>query len=261
MAAHRAHLEELTQQLAEEETASEVEDEEGEALPYCVVCDKSFKTLNAKINHENSKQHRKQLADLKKHMKEEDQVLFDEQEETVEASPQAPEGRKGKKAKRRAKKKKAWDEDSDLEAIDVDEGAEVNAAEPRVSNADGEAESVNGVAEKLAEASVEDAEEKSGEEGNIFLDAAKQTEKKKRRGKCYILLESDKKDGHGTADAGTTQQPSQPVNTGPKTDACHKCKEVFESRTKLFEHLKLTGHATIKGPPPPPPKNKKGRRK
>ena len=45
MAAHRAHLEELTQQLAEDETASEDEDEDGEVLPYCVVCDKSFKTL------------------------------------------------------------------------------------------------------------------------------------------------------------------------------------------------------------------------
>ncbi|VDM70632.1 unnamed protein product [Strongylus vulgaris] len=78
MAAHRAHLEELTQQLAEEDTATEEEDEDGETLPYCVVCDKSFKTLNAKLNHENSKQHRKQLSDLKKHMKEEDQVLFGE---------------------------------------------------------------------------------------------------------------------------------------------------------------------------------------
>ena len=33
---------------------------------------------NAKINHENSKQHKKQLADLKKHMKAEDAALFGE---------------------------------------------------------------------------------------------------------------------------------------------------------------------------------------
>lgn len=45
MAAHRAHLAEVSQQLAGDETASEVEDEDGDALPYCVVCDKSFKTL------------------------------------------------------------------------------------------------------------------------------------------------------------------------------------------------------------------------
>lgn len=45
MANHRAHMEELSQQLADDETCSEPEGEEGEALPYCVVCDKSFKTL------------------------------------------------------------------------------------------------------------------------------------------------------------------------------------------------------------------------
>ncbi|PIO55091.1 hypothetical protein TELCIR_23526 [Teladorsagia circumcincta] len=114
-------MEELTQQLADGETCSEVEDEDGEALPYCVVCDKSFKTLNAKINHENSKQHRKQLAELKKHMKEEDHALFEEQEAAdAAASPQKGEDRKGKKAKRRAKKKMVWNEESDAEAGDVE---------------------------------------------------------------------------------------------------------------------------------------------
>ncbi|KAK6048372.1 hypothetical protein COOONC_14123, partial [Cooperia oncophora] len=129
VAAHRAHMEELTQQLADDETCSEVEDEDGEALPYCVVCDKSFKTLNAKINHENSKQHRKQLAELKKHMKEEDHALFEEQEAAAaELSPQKPEDRKGKKAKRRAKKKMVWDEESDAEAGDAGESPKEDEA-------------------------------------------------------------------------------------------------------------------------------------
>ncbi|EYB90040.1 hypothetical protein Y032_0224g2726 [Ancylostoma ceylanicum] len=248
MAAHRAHLAEVSQQLAEDETASEVEDEDGDALPYCVVCDKSFKTLNAKVNHENSKQHRKQLAELKKHMKEEDQALFEEQEESPETPPQKAEDRKGKKAKRRAKKKKAWDEDSDAEGGDINESCEGNDAE---QNGDGKA--VNDINEKFAEVSVAVAdEEESAEDDNLFLASAKRAEKKKRR--------AEKKEGDGTVDV-TAQQPSQPVDTGPKTDICHKCKEVFESRTKLFAHLKLTGHATIKAPPPPPPKNKKGRRK
>ncbi|CAJ0608135.1 unnamed protein product [Cylicocyclus nassatus] len=252
-AAHRAHLEQLTLQLAEEETASEGEDEDGEALPYCVVCDKSFKTLNAKLNHENSKQHRKQLADLKKHMKEEDQVLFEEQLQ-AEASPEKAEGeKKGKKAKRRAKKKKAWDEDSDAEALnDGNEINEANGSEPRNSDTNGEP--IADLGEKLADVSINTVDEHSGDEENIFLSAAKQNEKKKRR--------AEKKDNATVNEgAAASQQVSHPVDTGPKTDICHKCKEVFESRTKLFQHLKLTGHATIKGPPPPPPKNKKGRRK
>ncbi|RCN25128.1 hypothetical protein ANCCAN_29161, partial [Ancylostoma caninum] len=171
-----------------------------------------------------------------------------EQEESPEPSPQKAEDRKGKKAKRRAKKKKAWDEDSDVEAGDVNESCEGNDAQ---QNGDGEA--VNDISEKLAEVSVEAAdEEESAEEDNLFIAAAKRAEKKKRR--------ADKKEGDGTGEV-TAQQAAQPVDTSPKVDFCHRCKEVFESRTKLFAHLKLTGHATIKGPPPPPPKNKKGRRK
>nr|CDJ97600.1 Heat shock protein DnaJ domain containing protein [Haemonchus contortus] len=243
VAAHRAYLEELTQQLAEDETCSEVEDEDGEELPYCVICDKHFKTMNAKVNHENSKQHRKQLAELKKHMKEEDHALFEGQEAaSAEATPQKPEDRKGKKAKRRAKKKMVWDEENyDLEAGDEDD---VPKEEEAKTSADAEVE--NGLSEKLAEASVEGENGSSDNEGNVFLAAAKQAEKKKRR--------AEKKNPDPS-----TKPVSAPIDTGPKESACHKCKEVFESRTKLFDHLKLTGHATIKKPQPPP-KNKKGRR-
>ncbi|VDO77711.1 unnamed protein product [Haemonchus placei] len=205
VAAHRAYMEELTQQLAEDETCSEVEDEDGEELPYCVICDKHFKTMNAKINHENSKQHRKQLAELKKHMKEEDHALF--------VTPQKPEDRKGKKAKRRAKKKMVWDEENDLEAGDEDEVLKEEEAKTQALF--------------------------SSPAISVFHNTIVSAEKKNPD--------------------PSTKPVSAPIDTGPKESACHKCKEVFESRTKLFDHLKLTGHATIKKPQPPP-KNKKGRR-
>ena len=35
---------------------------------------------------------------------------------------------------------------------------------------------------------------------------------------------------------------------GPKAGICDKCGEVFESRSKLFGHLKESGHASLKGP-------------
>lgn len=124
---------------------------------------------------------------------------------------------------------------------------------------------MNALAEKLADAAVEAEAEESGNDGNIFLSAAKQAEKKKRRGESQARrqeLASDCLLSANKAPDSTPQAPVPPVlpvDTGPKTSACHKCKEVFESRTKLFDHLKLTGHATIKVPQPPP-KNKKGRR-
>ncbi|KAJ1345843.1 hypothetical protein KIN20_000466 [Parelaphostrongylus tenuis] len=220
MAAHREHIEELLQQLADEEPLTNLEDEDGEELPYCVVCDKTFKTMNAMVNHENSKQHRKQLTELKRHMKAEDQALFEDR--SAEVSPQNEEQR-GKKAKRRARKKKTCDGDIDWETC---------------------------LAKKLAEACVAE-DSQSLEEKNTLLTAARKAEKKKKKG--------DKKD----SDVVTNTTPSAPVNNGPKTGTCDKCKQVFESRTKLFEHLKLTGHATIKvsAVPQPTPKNKKDRRK
>ncbi|KAE9416143.1 hypothetical protein Angca_007717, partial [Angiostrongylus cantonensis] len=118
MAAHREHIGELLQRLADDEACSDSENDEGEELPFCVVCDKSFKTLNAMVNHENSKQHKKQLAELKRHMKEEDHALFEDL--STEFSPQNEE-QKGKKAKRRSKKKTTCGEDLSWEAVDLRE--------------------------------------------------------------------------------------------------------------------------------------------
>ncbi|VDM59569.1 unnamed protein product [Angiostrongylus costaricensis] len=198
MAAHRKHIGELLQQLADDEGCSDSENDEGEELLFCVVCDKSFKTVNAMVNHENSKQHKKQLTELKRHMKEEDRL-------STEFSPQNEE-QKGKKAKRGAKKA-ACDEDLSWEPVDLKENPEEQEAK-------------------------------------------------------IILIRThlgDKKD----SDIVASTTLCATVNTGPKIGTCDKCKQVFESRTKLFEHLKLTGHATVKASaiPQPTSRNKKDRRK
>lgn len=241
MAAHREHIEELLQQLADEEPCTNLEDEEGEELPYCVVCDKTFKTLNAMVNHENSKQHKKQLAELKRHMKAEDQTLFEDL--SNEFSPQNEEQR-GKKARRRARKKKTCDGEIDWEAVDLEGNLDEQEATIYL-------EAVNNVSEKLAEVFVAEVDNHSVEEKNGLPVSTKKADKRKKKG--------DKKD----SDLVTNTTSGAPVNTGPKIATCDKCKQVFESRTKLFEHLKLTGHATIKvsAVPQPPPKNKKDRRK
>uniref|UniRef100_A0A0K0DDZ6 J domain-containing protein n=1 Tax=Angiostrongylus cantonensis TaxID=6313 RepID=A0A0K0DDZ6_ANGCA len=185
MGCSRLHIGELLQRLADDEACSDSENDEGEELPFCVVCDKSFKTLNAMVNHENSKQHKKQLAELKRHMKEEDHALFDL---STEFSPQNEE-QKGKKAKRRSKKKTTCGEDLSWEAVDLRENPEEQEAKITTLGA--------------------------------------------------------------------------PINIGPKIGTCDKCKQIFESRTKLFEHLRLTGHATLKASATPQPtsRNKKDRRK
>lgn len=70
---------------------TQIADEEGDE-PYCIVCEKSFKSLwvqfvvciftpiflcrKTKENHEKSKAHKLKLAELKKHLKEEDAALL-----------------------------------------------------------------------------------------------------------------------------------------------------------------------------------------
>lgn len=51
-----------------------------------------------------------------------------------------------------------------------------------------------------------------------------------------------------------------PKPTGPIESKCDNCGEVFESRSKLFSHLKLTGHATLKGPNTPNTAGKKAKK-
>ncbi|CAB03279.2 DnaJ homolog subfamily C member 21 [Caenorhabditis elegans] len=198
-AARLAHLIEVSLQMAEDyDTCSDECDEEGEELPYCVVCSKSFKTVNAKLNHENSKQHIRQLNELKKHMKEEDSTIF------TEAEPKPDETPKGKKNKRKDRKKGNG-------IFDVEETEAVEA--------------------EIQEAPPVENEQPEEEEKECTPEVVKK-EKKKRR--------ADK-----NQNPSATVEEEAPKSTEPKSAICDKCREVFDSRTRLFAHLQETGHATL----------------
>ncbi|CAP27308.2 Protein CBR-DNJ-17 [Caenorhabditis briggsae] len=199
------HMRKLNLQMAEDyDTCSDECDEEGEELPYCVVCSKSFKTVNAKLNHENSKQHIKQLNELKKHLKDEDATLFAEKEE--QQPTKAGERRKNKRKDR--KKGNGIFGGDGLEDVD---------------------EEVAEIVEKQPEG------EKEIEERSAPAEVIKK-EKKKRR--------ADKTEKSATADL-TEDSPEPTHSNEPKSATCDKCRQEFESKTKLFAHLKETGHATL----------------
>uniref|UniRef100_A0A1I7TG79 DnaJ homolog subfamily C member 21 n=1 Tax=Caenorhabditis tropicalis TaxID=1561998 RepID=A0A1I7TG79_9PELO len=225
-AARLAHLIEVSLQMAEDyDTCSDECDEEGEELPYCVVCSKSFKTINAKLNHENSKQHIRQLNELKKHLKEEDAALFAEKEQ--QETPKE----KGRKNKRKDRKKGNG-------IFDVGGGED-----------EGDEEQIQ------EQQQVEEPEEKETEEEKCAPDVVKKEKKKRRADKNQKA-------------AGPSSEPtdSKPVSNEPKSATCDKCREEFDTRTKLFAHLKETGHATLlinkpgAGVAPKKTKNKKGQR-
>ena len=71
----------------------------------------------------------------------------------------------------------------------------------------------------------------------------------------------------------TVEPTDSNIDQGPKSAACNMCQASFHSKTKLFEHLKETGHAIKKEYAPKSnsnnnsnksgvnKKNKKGRRR
>uniref|UniRef100_A0A8R1DTM7 DnaJ homolog subfamily C member 21 n=1 Tax=Caenorhabditis japonica TaxID=281687 RepID=A0A8R1DTM7_CAEJA len=204
-ASRLAHLIEVSLKMAEDyDTCSDECDEDGEERPYCVVCSKSFKTANAKRNHENSKQHLKQLSELKKHMKDEDATLFDSEGKHDEPQQQQQQQQQsGRKNKRKDRKKGNGIFDCEMNDSMKEEEEEVCTEEP--------------------------VPETTTELENEVVSIEVKKEKKKRR-----------------ADKSKPQDPNNcPVSTAPKTATCDACKEVFESRTRLFSHLELTGHATL----------------
>mmetsp|Transcript_97368 Transcript_97368/g.270840 ORF Transcript_97368/g.270840 Transcript_97368/m.270840 type:complete len:602 (+) Transcript_97368:84-1889(+) len=57
-------------------------------------------------------------------------------------------------------------------------------------------------------------------------------------------------------------EPAQPQPTGPAVDAgCAVCGERFPSRSKLFQHIKASGHAALKPAPAAQTASTKGRKK
>uniref|UniRef100_A0A1I7YWR3 DnaJ homolog subfamily C member 21 n=1 Tax=Steinernema glaseri TaxID=37863 RepID=A0A1I7YWR3_9BILA len=187
---------------------------------YCVACEKAFKNMKSKENHDKSKKHRENLALLRKHMLEEDaELLFDtptpdlreENEESV--TPQNTGGKRSKKQKKKDKRQKALEEDEEKDIPPQCSDPATDVVETEIC--------------KLTE-----------ETANLEVDQAK-PKKARRKNKDTVKEE----DG---------------APTGPKEAFCDACREKFESRSRLFAHLKETGHATLKtGTPAPAKKGKK----
>uniref|UniRef100_A0A915DV26 C2H2-type domain-containing protein n=1 Tax=Ditylenchus dipsaci TaxID=166011 RepID=A0A915DV26_9BILA len=157
----------------------------------CIVCEKSFKSTMAFNNHQKSRKHRLMVETLRKHMKEDDQLLFAETNEL---------------------------EDDSLANPQEDQLPEASAL-------------------SFEELKIADVEEKHIiQSSDITCGGAAKSAKSKRRNQtkskgieCQVGVKGK--------DAG----PTVPV---PST--CQMCSETFESKSKLHNHLKETGHASVK---------------
>ncbi|EFO16886.1 hypothetical protein LOAG_11616 [Loa loa] len=189
---------------------------------YCVFCEKAFKTEKAMNNHKRSKKHKDTVALLKKHVKEDDAYLLVIDEKDV-ANEEAKTGKKKSKEQKQEERKK---DVNDSDEADGDDRNEPNASEKEANEI-----LIKSNTERLGEEYAANTNEI-----NIFLEMSKEVPKisqpnnKARR----------RKEGAGIAKSNAAED----INS--KKSTCDRCGEFFESRTKLFAHLRESAHATLK---------------
>ncbi|CAG9534429.1 unnamed protein product [Cercopithifilaria johnstoni] len=189
---------------------------------YCVFCEKAFKTEKAMSNHKRSKKHKDTVALLKKHIKEDDVCLLITDEKDTENEETETGKKKSKKQKQRGRRKVEYDSDK---ADDDDE------SKPGTSdNETNEIFSKNGT-EGHGEECITNSDET-----NIFLKVSGEASKVSR----LDNKARRRKERAGIAKSNATE------DTNPKKSTCDCCGKFFESRTKLFVHLRESGHETPK---------------
>lgn len=175
--------------LENENQAEEDYDSEFDESLYCVACDKSFQSAKSFQNHEKSKKHRDNIDLLRKHMKDEDMNLFQEDnnqsEDETESKPNNVNETKSRLSKKQKKKRK-----QNKQEIEESEPEPEPELEPEV---------------------------KIEEPPNAVVDE-----------------ETNK-----TSTENFVPEPAKPV-------VCSVCQEEFDTRNKLFEHIKKEGHAALK---------------
>lgn len=216
----------LEGEFSESEEESEIE------VLECVVCNKTFKTEKQYEAHEKSKKHIKAVQQLKRQMRKDD-VHFDLDEPLATASPTTPlsgaeeaeaelagdvpaaETKQATEAEpMEATSSKAPSVSSDKDSEDEDY-APRSAVEERLSS------------NPLKADVVEDLDGVVGDAAELSIN---ETEPAKKVGKAKAKRDKKAAKQAELDQSGVSQK-------------CAVCNESFDSKTKLFNHLKSTGHA------------------
>lgn len=215
---------------------------------YCVACNKSFKNASSFSNHESSKKHKDNIEKLKREMQLEENGITEDDEndeddpsaivnnEVIISSDENSEiplansklKKKGNKSKRKQQ----------VKVIELDDDNEVDAA----SN------SVN-----LLDISIHESDKDDWDNNDKRNKKMKNKKIQKPKQSSMTTPSSDTAPSNKLSDENTkapvklskkSQKLEMPEVT-PGLDVnhvCVSCKGVFESKNKLFQHLKKTGH-------------------
>lgn len=221
--------------LSEEEFLETDHDEEYIDELYCVACSKQFKTEKAFANHGTSKKHRDNVKRLKIEMQNEENLY--EQDEIPSENKDYNDD---------VKDKKTLDE-NDGKTEDVIRNKTKNKRESRKMKQpvllDSDEDLDNGeINEDIAKLNISANDDNGDDDWNTSN--KKSLKKSKNKNKpCknksneqqFSLLSESKGDPKSISK-------SNDLDTGTTNHICVTCKSRFESKNKLFSHLKITNH-------------------
>lgn len=252
-----------------DDSGSQSEDEEEEQY-YCVACDKAFKTEKALVNHEKSRKHKDNVAAIKREMADEqEESLSSEFVNELEPDDLLPE------ADYLSKGRYSVDENSgdfvsvgELNLMDSVELSTMrikgnNRYKVKVLHERGRA--LSGIGEAELEGSLSEGSEgqdnKENEEEELKDTATEEGEKigsdanndecefeqKEQNKENFHLKKSEQSTDAGKEKAKSveTNQNSTPACSKTETNAfkCNVCQATFSTRNKMFQHIKVLGHA------------------
>ncbi|NWZ05338.1 DJC21 protein, partial [Agelaius phoeniceus] len=210
------------------------ETEEAELVDglYCPACDKLLKTEKAMKNHEKSKKHREMVSLLRQQLEEEegkfavssddaDGIQTKEEEETEDIPKQKLSKKQRKKQKTMKSYEDSFDQSADEETVEQKEV-------PNVVKDGGSTEELVNDGQRCA----------VSEDTGITDDVSQENETKSEE------KSSTKPKGKKAKEAKKSAKVSSESSTMNEVPIhCVTCNCAFPSRNKLFEHLKVTGHA------------------
>ncbi|KAK6359229.1 hypothetical protein TWF696_000393 [Orbilia brochopaga] len=217
-----------TKDVYEDDETDEDEDEDDEPiLEYeCVACKKTFKTEKQMEMHEKSKKHIKTVQSIKRQMRK-DGVAFHLEEEPSPAPP-PPKPQEG-----------SGDEDEDEGEDAAAELDEYKAAGP-VKNTEDESdnESDESLAKSVQQVKIEEDRAESQQEHNNESQQERDNESNSNDASEKDIPSSKAKPTKKARRRAKEAKSQQEVG-----NKCGVCGDSFDSRSKLFQHIRKENHA------------------
>ncbi|KAJ1534312.1 hypothetical protein HK096_004035, partial [Nowakowskiella sp. JEL0078] len=252
------------------EVLYEMEDDEIEDL-YCVACDKEFKSIQQKDNHDRSKKHIKNIEILRRQILEEEsdddasvtKTASDIEVETIN-EPVFSSSKVSKKKKKRQKQKQRESEISNV----PESNNKSKSAQPPPNQIESDTESevelitqnnVDDISDLLKSASIR---KKNFNSSDSISSQENQEKNLNKESSEFDISEipipsvedidsiaptaGSKKSTAKTRKANKEAQKKSQEQKSPEF-RCNVCRNEFSTRNKMFDHIKSTGHAIASG--------------